>query len=230
MRVTHELRRRGQPINQGRVQRVMRQHGLTCRVRRRAPQRGSAAAHCPRGAARRAGGAQRARYGVAGRLHRRAGAQRQDAPGRRVGRLQPPCHWLGAVEARGRRFDVRGVADGAGHPPRHAAADPPFRPRRAIPEPGVSGAAKAPTTFAKACPGGHLQATTPRLRACPRTVKVEAVHLNEYAGLHDARRQLEHFLDAVYNHKRLHSALGYCPPQEVEAAYHLHQERAASLA
>lgn len=60
-----------------------------------------------------------------------------------------------------------------------------------------------------------------------RTVTVEEAYLNEYVDLHDARGQLGRFLDAVYNRQRLHITLGYRPPQEFEAAYHLLQERAA---
>jgi hypothetical protein len=34
----------------------------------------------------------------------------------------------------------------------------------------------------------------------------------------DARRSIGHFIEIVYNQKRLHSALGYVPPAEFEAA------------
>jgi putative transposase len=49
-----------------------------------------------------------------------------------------------------------------------------------------------------------------------RTIKEEEVDLSEYLDYADARRQLGRFLDAVYNHKRIHSALGYLTPQEFE--------------
>jgi len=39
----------------------------------------------------------------------------------------------------------------------------------------------------------------------------------EYRDLADALRSLRHFLEKVYNEKRLHSALGYLPPSEFEA-------------
>lgn len=50
-----------------------------------------------------------------------------------------------------------------------------------------------------------------------KTLKYEEVYLGEYATLPEARRRIGHFLDAVYNQKRLHSALGYRPPAEFEA-------------
>jgi transposase InsO family protein len=50
-----------------------------------------------------------------------------------------------------------------------------------------------------------------------RTLKVEEVYLNEYENYEHARRELGRFIEDVYNHKRLHSALGYVPPSEFEA-------------
>jgi len=52
-----------------------------------------------------------------------------------------------------------------------------------------------------------------------KTLKAEEIHLNEYESFHDAQCNIDHFIDAVYNHKRLHSALGYVPPAEFEARY-----------
>jgi len=50
-----------------------------------------------------------------------------------------------------------------------------------------------------------------------KTLKYEEVYVKEYADIHDARRSIGHFIDVVYNRKRLHSALGYVPPAEFEA-------------
>lgn len=49
-----------------------------------------------------------------------------------------------------------------------------------------------------------------------KTLKYEEVHRQEYRDLAEARTCLEHFLERVYNQKRLHSALGYRPPVEFE--------------
>ena len=50
-----------------------------------------------------------------------------------------------------------------------------------------------------------------------KTLKYEEVLRNEYRDLADARASIRAFLEKVYNHKRLHSALGYLPPAEFEA-------------
>ena len=49
-----------------------------------------------------------------------------------------------------------------------------------------------------------------------KTLKYEEVHRQEYRDLGEARASIDHFLERVYNHKRLHSALGYRPPVEFE--------------
>ena len=53
-----------------------------------------------------------------------------------------------------------------------------------------------------------------------KTLKCEQVYLSEYDSLVEARMQIGHFLEAVYNQKRLHSSLGYLPPAEFESAFH----------
>lgn len=53
-----------------------------------------------------------------------------------------------------------------------------------------------------------------------RTIKEEEVQLNEYRTLSEAREQIGHFIDCVYNHKRIHSALGYLTPVEFERQWH----------
>lgn len=49
-----------------------------------------------------------------------------------------------------------------------------------------------------------------------KTLKVEEVYVNEYTSISEARNNINHFIDIVYNRKRLHSSLGYVSPVEFE--------------
>jgi transposase InsO family protein len=50
-----------------------------------------------------------------------------------------------------------------------------------------------------------------------RTIKEEEIDLSDYQDFHDAYQQISCFLTDVYNHKRIHSSLGYLTPTEFEA-------------
>ena len=56
-----------------------------------------------------------------------------------------------------------------------------------------------------------------------RTIKEEEVDLSEYSGFADVYKQIGHFLEDVYNTKRIHSALGYLTPMEFEVAWRMAQ-------
>ena len=49
-----------------------------------------------------------------------------------------------------------------------------------------------------------------------KTLKREEIHANQYLDLDDLRANIEEFIDRYYNSCRLHSALGYRPPEEFE--------------
>lgn len=49
-----------------------------------------------------------------------------------------------------------------------------------------------------------------------KTLKCEEVYRNEYQDLDETYHSIGRFLEEVYNQKRLHSALGYRPPEEFE--------------
>jgi putative transposase len=52
-----------------------------------------------------------------------------------------------------------------------------------------------------------------------RTIKDEEVYLADYESFSDAYQRIGHFIEDVYQTKRIHSALGYVTPAGFEAAY-----------
>jgi putative transposase len=58
-----------------------------------------------------------------------------------------------------------------------------------------------------------------------RTIKEEEVDLSDYRDFAEARGQIGHFIDAVYNVKRIHSSLGYLTPHEFEEQWRVKRGR-----
>jgi putative transposase len=54
---------------------------------------------------------------------------------------------------------------------------------------------------------------------CIRTLKEEEVYLSEYATYVEALKHIGQFIEAVYNRKRIHSALGDLSPMQFEAEW-----------
>jgi transposase InsO family protein len=67
-----------------------------------------------------------------------------------------------------------------------------------------------------------------RAESFMKTLKCEEVYLRQYRDREDARASIAHFLEEVYNRKRLHSALGYLAPEEFESAQSPGPERTES--
>lgn len=53
-------------------------------------------------------------------------------------------------------------------------------------------------------------------------LKTEEVYLNEYSSYDDALLNIGTFINEVYNVKRLHSSIGYCSPVEYESSFANH--------
>src|SRR6266704_5412237 len=52
-----------------------------------------------------------------------------------------------------------------------------------------------------------------------KTLKQEEVYLKHYQTFEEAETNIGQFIEDVYNTKRLHSSLGYVPPEEFELDY-----------
>jgi transposase InsO family protein len=62
-----------------------------------------------------------------------------------------------------------------------------------------------------------------------RTIQEEHVDLSEYQDYADAYRQIGRFLEEVYQHKRIHSSLGYLTPAEFESQWLKEQAQKALI-
>jgi len=56
-----------------------------------------------------------------------------------------------------------------------------------------------------------------------RTLKVEEVYMSDYETYEDVLSSIPYFMEEMYNRKRLHSSLGYMPPEEFEDKFNKNQ-------
>jgi len=62
-----------------------------------------------------------------------------------------------------------------------------------------------------------------------RTLKVEEVYMGEYNTYEDVILSIPYFIEEVYNKKRLHSSLGYMPPEEFEDKFNKNKSHRLAL-
>ena len=63
-----------------------------------------------------------------------------------------------------------------------------------------------------------------------KTLKVEEIYMFEYENFSDVAARVTYFIEEVYNKKRLHSSLGYMPPEEFEDIFKNNKTKAHQLA
>jgi putative transposase len=218
-RVTHELRRRGWVVNHKRVLRIMREETLLCQLKRRfvvTTDSHHGAAHYPN--LLRAQAISRLNQAwVADLTYIRLPttfcylAAILDACSRRVvgWELSPRIDTDLTLAALERAIRQRQPHPGLIHHSDHGVQ---YASRRYVARLEQLGAQLSMAAI------GHVYENA-LAESFFATLKREEVYLHEYRTVADAEASLEQFIDEVYNHKRLHSSLGYRPPSEFEALW-----------
>lgn len=218
-RVTHELRRQGWTVNAKRVLRVMREESLLCQVKRRFL------------------GTTDSRHGFGGYPNLLA-AQLLSGPNQAwvadITYIRLPttfCYLAALLDAWSRRVVGWELSRHIDTDLTLAALERAIARRRPAPglihhsDHGVQYAASRYTARLADC---GLQLSMAAIgnvyenalaESFFATLKREEVYLHDYQSFAEADANLARFIDDVYNHKRLHSSLGYRPPSEFEARW-----------
>src|SRR5581483_632676 len=155
--------------------------------------------------------------GLGRRYHLHSDPQRVCLPGGYPGSLLAQSHWLGDLQTHRCRAVCVGAENRSRRAPAPTRMHSPLRSRRAVCLPRIYTLLEqaqmriSMSRTANPYDNAHMESFF-------KTLKYEEVHLANYESYEDVVQRIPHFIEQVYNRKRLHSALGYLPPEEFEMA------------